>query len=200
MDLPLKSQAEIHAFFEVNAGCEFVDFTRGEISHALLADRLETYHFFQNKRDLNPLIKLIEKTSLKLQQKLKINRLKKRQVKFQKGSLWFSITHEFALYLIEHTPDFRKYFHYSKCADELFVQTVLLNSPYLNKRFFAGYNDIRATMRFIDWDHSDGSSPNTFGIQDLDMLLDSNMLFARKFNDSVDAEIIQRIATQIRQS
>ncbi len=129
-----------------------------------------------------------------MQQMLGINRLKKVDVSFQKGSLWFSFTHAFAQYCVDHAAQFRPYFRFSKCGDELFFQTVLQNSPFLGNRFFNGYNDNQATMRYIDWDRGNGSSPYVFTSADFERIMQSGMLFARKFDETVDAQIISRIA------
>ena len=197
MDLPLKPQAEIHAFFEANAGAEFVDFREPAISQALLTDRLQTYHFFQSMRDKYPVLRPVDKALLKMQHVLGINRLKKVDITFQKGSQWFSVTHAFAQYCVANAAQFRPYFRFSKCGDELFFQTILQNSPFLSNRFFSGYNDNRATMRYIDWDRGNGSSPYVFTSADFEQVMRSGMLFARKFDETVDAQIISQIAASL---
>lgn len=198
-DLPLKTQTQIHTFFETNAGLEFVDFGAATVPEALLADRLKTYHFVQNYREVYPVLKSADRFSLKIQNKLGVNRLKNTDLPFQKGSLWFSITHGFARYCVAHAADIRPYFRYSKCGDELFFQTLLQNSPFLEKRAVQTYNDDRATMRLIDWDRGNGSSPYIFRSEDYEDLAASNMLFARKFDEQVDAAIIERIAKRVSQ-
>lgn len=196
MDLPLKPQSEIHAFFQANAELEYLDFDAPSVSDALLADRLQTYHFFQSSREKHPAIKSLDCFLLKVQRKLGVNRLKHAGFPLQKGSLWFSITHAFAAYCVAHAAEIRPCFRFSKCGDELFFQTLLLNSPFLQRKATATFNDDRATMRFIDWDRGNGTSPYVFRAGDYDRILQSGMLFARKFDERVDAEIIARIAAQ----
>ncbi len=198
MDLPLKSQPEIHAFFQEHAGAEFIDFQSETVSESLLQDRLKTYHFFQASRERYPFVRAFDLKLLRLQSLLRVNRLKHRSPVFQKGSQWFSITQDFAQYCVDHAAQFRPYFRYSKCGDELFFQTILQNSPFRDKRFFSGYNDNRATMRFIDWDRGNGSSPYVFRAADYDLILSSGMLFARKFDETVDEQIIAQIAAHLR--
>lgn len=76
-----------------------------------------------------------------------------------------------------------KYFRYSQCADELFVQTILINSPRIEKI-------IDSNLRCIDWKRG---NPYTFKLEDYEMLMGSNKLFARKFDISVDRDIILKI-------
>ena len=193
LDLPLKPQAEIHAFFAANAGLEYIDFDEPVISGALLQNRMQTYHFFQNSRERYPLIKSLDCFLLTIQYKIGLNRLKNSGVLFQKGSLWFSITHDFALYCLKNAPVYRPYFRFSKCGDELFFHTMLVNSPFLGRKATKTYNDNRATMRLIDWDRGNGTSPYVFRAVDYDEITQSGMLFARKFDETVDANIIERI-------
>ena len=79
----------------------------------------------------------------------------------------------------------------------MFFQTILQNSPFVSRRYFSGYDDDRATMRLIDWERGNGSSPYVFLAEDYDRILQSGMLFARKFDERIDAEIIRRIVAQI---
>lgn len=197
MDLPLRSQDEIHAFFANVEQAEFVDFKMNTVSDDILQNRLQTYHFMQNARQRYPLIRKLDDLSLRLQSLLQVNRLKFCTVRFQKGSQWFSITQAFAEYCLTHAAEYRQYFRFSKCADELFVQTLLQNSPFLANRFLHEYDDEHATMRFIDWDRGSSSSPYVFHGEDYERILQSGMLFARKFDERVDTEIIRRIAQSV---
>ena len=63
-----------------------------------------------------------------------------------------------------------------------------------------GWDDeLAATMRYVDWSGG-GASPRTLTSADYEMLLESGMLFARKFDDSVDADVIERISKHVKQS
>ncbi len=197
MDLPLRSQDEIHAFFAKAEHAEFVDFKAETVSADLLRDRLQTYHFLQSARQRYPLVRKLDDLSLRLQSLLQVNRLKCCTVRFQKGSQWFSMTQAFAEYCLAHAAEYRRYFRFSKCSDELFIQTLLQNSPFLANRFSREYDDEHATMRFIDWDRGTLSSPYVFRSDDYDRILQSGMLFARKFDERVDAEIVRRIAQAV---
>jgi hypothetical protein len=91
MDLPLRSQDEIHAFFAKAEHAEFVDFKAETVSADLLRDRLQTYHFLQSARQRYPLVRKLDDLSLRLQSLLQVNRLKCCTVRFQKGSQCFPL-------------------------------------------------------------------------------------------------------------
>lgn len=102
---------------------------------------------------------------------------------FLKGSTWFSITHDTACYILNEYNKLKKYFCNTKCADEFLLQTILINSPFLDK-----VKD--DSLRCIDWRRG---NPYTFKLEDFDMLMESDELFARKFDINVDESIIYRI-------
>lgn len=198
VDLPLKPQSEIRAFFRENAGREFVAFDRETADTDMLEQRIGLYHMRQPVRPFGRMAyRRLEPLWLRLQRMLGVDRLKRCGVTFQKGAVWFSITHAFALYTLSHTPEYRKYYRRSVCADEIWLQTILVNSPFMENRYFAGWDDEpAATMRYIDWPE-DARSPRVLTMRDYGAMTASGMLFARKFDDSADKEVIGRIARML---
>ena len=199
VDLPLKPQAEIRAYFDAHAGEEFVSFERETAKPDVVEGRIARWHF---RRPVNPLLKKINRRLSPLfdlvQQKLGVNRIKNAPVVFQKGGVWFSITHALARYVVEQLPRYRAYYRHSSCADEIWLQTLVANSPFMERRAFMGWDDeMAATMRYVDWTRG-GASPRTLTSADYEMLLTSGMLFARKFDDAVDANVIEKISEHIR--
>ena len=199
VDLPLKTQREIHAFFDAHAGQEFVSFERETAKPAVIERRIAHWHW---KNPVNPFLKKLDRRLApvfgSLQTLLRINRVKNAPVVFQKGGVWFSITHALARYVMEQMPRYRAYYRCSSCADEIWLQTLVANSPFMERRAYMGWDDeMSATMRYVDWSGG-GSSPRTLTSADYDMLLESGMLFARKFDDTVDADVIERISEHLR--
>ena len=190
MDLPLKTQDEIHAFFRQHCGCDFVALNRKHI-HNLSKSymyRLNYYYMFQNfigrnKDGFSLKLQWLQNKHLKLQKKLNICRTKNSKVEFQKGSNWFSITHETARYVVNEYKKYKRYFEFTLCADEVFLQTILINSPRID-------SIIDNNLRYIDWERGE---PYTFRIEDFDTLLHSEKMFARKFDITVDKTIIYKI-------
>lgn len=196
VDLPLKTQNEFHNFFD-DKNLEFIDFDNFDKISEKHLNRLKHYHLFtKHLRSKNKTLSYIC-SSFRfrfeiLQSKLNINRLKKTELIFQKGANWFSITHNFAKYCLEHL-EYLKYFKYSYCADELFLQTIIINSPFKNKIFKK--NGVPFNGRFIDWNRG---NPYIFQKKDLKELLNSDSFFARKFSSKTDQEIIDAIYNKLK--
>ncbi len=90
----------------------------------------------------------------------------------------------------EQVKKFEEYYFNTLIADESFFQTVLMNTS------FAGtlINDHKRAIIWIP-DGDIKLRPKTFTATDLDFLLEGEHFFARKFDDPVDAEIIDSIKT-----
>ena len=74
-------------------------------------------------------------------------------------------------------------------SDEFIIPTILMNSPYQNKIINENY-------RYIDW--SEGNvSPKTLTIGDYDKIINSDDLFARKFDMDIDKEILYKLNEHI---
>ena len=71
--------------------------------------------------------------------------------------------------------------------DELFVQTIAMNSPYRQ-------NIANDSLRYIDWEHG---FPYSFTAEDYSLLMNSDKLFARKFDEKKDFQIVARIRERI---
>jgi len=165
----------------------------------VIEGRIGRWHW---QKPVHPFFKRLDRrlspVSVKLQKLLGVNRIKNAPVVFQKGGVWFSITHALACYVVDNMPRYRAYYRHSSCADEIWLQTLVANSPFMEKRAFMGWDDeLTATMRYVDW-NVDGASPRTLTSADYDTLMQSGMLFARKFDEAVDAQIINRITDTIR--
>ena len=199
IDMPLKSQTEIYEFFKENKGKEFVCFDNHKNISISALERVKYYHFFTSlARSKNKLLrKFFQKFhfhSLKIQKKLKVNRLKKVNYGFRKGANWVSVTNEFVKYLLSKEKEVKKIFKYSYCADELFVQTIIYNSKFYQNVYSKKNDDYLGIKRFIDWQRGE---PYTFTIEDYDLLMNSNCFWARKFSSQKDKEIIDKIYEKV---
>lgn len=148
VDLSLKSNDEIHNFFNEHQGKEFVHFTSFEDAKKV-EYRVENYHFM----NVSPRIRSYIDKALKFVKKFKnIERPWDLTRPIRYGSNWFSITHELALYIISEEEWINKYFHHTLCPDELFLQTLVLNSKFKDNIYYNGMDDdYIANMRFVDW-------------------------------------------------
>lgn len=192
VDLPLKNQDYIHDFFNKNLGKEFVHFCKDEQTKKVL-NRVKHYHFMKYYKSSNKLISCANKVIHNIFDRLQapISRSLGDNIEVKYGSNWFSITNDFALYVLSKEEWIRKNFKHTYCTDEIFIQTILYNSTF-RKDIFYGYmdDDYIASMRYIDWNKG---NPYTFKESDIIDLINSDKLFARKFSAKVNTKIIDKI-------
>lgn len=192
VDLPIKSNDEIHSFFDDNAGKEFIHYTSNSVEQGSV-NRIRYYHLFRKKR--NTLTKIIAQIALQIQKLIGINRLKGTDIKVQKGCNWFSITGSLAKYVVANQSRYEKLFNYSYCCDEIFIQTIVESSDFKNNLFMPDCNDDHfACMRLIDWKRG---NPYVWKSEDFDLIKSSPCMFARKFDLSVDSEIVDKVLCRI---
>lgn len=184
MDLPIKSQDYIHGFFSRLEGRECISFEK--IENVL--DRVRYFYFFQNIIGRSSvfaarLLRRLEGFSLRVQHRFGLSRIKGRESMFHEGANWVSITGKFAKYVLENRKFIMRNFCFAFCADELFIQTLVMNSPFKDNV----YTD---SVRLIDWQRG---RPYVFTEDDYEELVSSGKLFARKFDSTRDARIVKRI-------
>ncbi len=203
-DLMIKSNKYLDNFFEKNKGKEFVHF---DTEQRLQKDkeierRTKYYHFFTNYRrrykftPLNEFFTFVARLSLIFQMIIGIDRRKKNgTIEIKYGSQWFSITNDLVSYVLQNKEQIYSIFRYTKCADELFIQTLVYNSKFKDNLYDKKFDDNNiANMRLIDIKkRGKRGSPYTWNLKDFEEIKDSQCLFARKFNMEEDAEIINHI-------
>lgn len=182
-DFPLKTQDEIHAFFEAHAGTEFLDFDAPSVP-SRVRERVSLYHFFRESSC--PLAEPTDAILTRIQRLLRVDRLKKNPLKLQKGANWFSITDSFAQYVLAHENWIAKLFGHSVCGDELFLQTLAANSSFM-EAVYAPYGGCgsMSNLRYVDWEHGTENSPYVFQKKDREFLKGLPHLFARKFDCNI---------------
>jgi hypothetical protein len=192
-DLPLKTQKEIHSYFEKNNGFEFIDFAPE--NYKLANYKCQVFHPFLKFKSYrkNKFLKLLNHGFAHLQQLLGVRRSSRE---FKHGSGYFSITRSFAEYAVSKKEIFYKQYRDTLCCLEVYLQTLCYYSPYRKKvKYFE--QTYLGNLRYIDWSRRDGSSPYTFQLSDYDDLIDkaehSELCFARKFNQNSDFEIAEKL-------
>lgn len=197
-DFPIKPLKSIYDFFEANHK-EFVLFSHEKMQKADYR-RIDYKHicvekFRTRKYKLeNRMIDLIDDIGVFAQKVLRI-RQKRVYPSYQKGSQWVSLTEDFVKYLLTQEDKIRAAFCAAFVPDEMFVQTVLINSSYQNQIYNTHeYNQPIQNMRLIDWKRG---KPYTFTLSDLEDLLNSECMFARKFDAKLDSRILLELNKQI---
>ncbi|GAP72760.1 glycosyltransferase [Candidatus Symbiothrix dinenymphae] len=177
-DLPLRTNAEIRVFFE-NNNCEYIDIQKISASNMKRVTQYWSHH-----------INIISKALFKL-----FSTIKRRPIDydFYKGAQWMNLTHncveKIFLYLNEN-EDYIKRYEWTHCADELFFHTIIHQLDGLEIK--------NKCLRYIDW-QSGGSikHPKTLRMEDYETIRGSNQLFARKFDTTIDKEIVDLIYATI---
>lgn len=194
VDLPLKGQNEIHAFFDAHEGQEFVHFD----SQTNVDYRLKYYYFFQEflSRRQGRWATLLKKANTTTQEAIGVDRLRQGDLTLKFGAQWFSITEAFARHVVASENLIRKRYRYSLCCDEVFLQTLLFDSVFKGRLFISATDsDYRSCLRYVDWQRGD---PYTFRSSDYQELICSPYLFARKFSQGVDANVVEQIYQHVK--
>lgn len=192
VDLPIKTQDEIHDFFDKCGKKQLLHIDAPTLS-AEYKKRADKYWLI-NRRKRNLPQKIINGLLLALQ--FMVHRCKKSGLVYQKGANWFSITHDFAKYIVEKENLIRDTFKYTITADEMFAQTLLMSSEYREQLFDKRMNGAyEAIKREIDWKRGD---PYVYRVEDLEQLLSSDNFFARKFSWNIDSEIVKALEEKIK--
>jgi hypothetical protein len=196
VDFPLQSQKKIHEFFH-GGNLQYVHI--GKATSEELS-RVRYYHFFMKRRKRDSLIlKSFGKILVIGQKMLFFDRIKGQQDSFAYGSAYFDITEDFVSFILSKKDYIEKVFHRTCCADELFIQHMLLISPFKNERFVSDHiidnSHDYDILRYIDWKRG---NPYVFTKEDLPVLLSSECFFARKFDLNQDKEILELLLSHIK--
>jgi hypothetical protein len=202
MDLPIKSQDEIHAFFDANPGREFLQLWPVEPARAT---RFRYFTLFPEGQGffLTNWINLLIKGFL-IPLHIRIN----KDVEFHMSAQWFSITDDCARYVLSQEDWLERVFRHTGTCDEVFLPTVLWKSPFRDRIFDATLHRERertvdpnhpGNLRFIDWTRGESvRHPWIFRESDWDLLMSVPCFWARKFDERVDPVIINRLYERFR--
>lgn len=189
-DIPLKSQTWIHKYFDMHPQTEYIHFDVSQ-DYGDFNRRMGQYHYLIDCIDRKyPVLYKIDILLARIQKVFGINRIKKVNVDIKKGANWFSITNECVKLVLEKKEWIYKVFRYTKCCDEIFLQTIVYNSELYNNVYIREPEIKYGNMRLTDWNRG---NPYIFKNEDYDELINSKYIFARKFDEKTDAKIIDRI-------
>jgi hypothetical protein len=107
------------------------------------------------------------------------------------GSAWVMLNRAACMYLTDkpRTRNYRLFARHRYFPDEFFIPTAIMNSPLRDTVI----NDNR---RQISWDNV-SARPKVYTLDDYDELAQSNAFFARKFETTVDAAILDRLEQRL---
>lgn len=183
-DYPLKSNEYIVDYHLKNIGCSFFSLEEHHSewwTHAI--SRVKKYHLtnynFKGRYKLQDIMNKV---------------LPERNFPFYQTlyggprATWWTMSSDAARYVSERVLSDKKlqrFCNFTWCPDEFLIPTILMNSPFKD-------SVINDSGRYIDWS-SGGANPKILTTDDFDNIMNSGKLYARKFDLSVDSEILDRI-------
>lgn len=191
-DYPIKSLGEFADFYDLNKDKDFMEFFTLPYSPWPEGgmDRLSRYNMYDCVDGRNGWGELFIKRFSKIQKAIGFKRsFYKGFPKLYGGSTYWSLSLKSLRYVFEYMenhPKYLKRFRYSFCSEEIFFQTILLNSSRKD-------NIVDDNMRFIVWEERNGNFPANLDGSDYDNIMKSNALFARKFEYPVSSDLFLRI-------
>ena len=174
VDLPIKSQDYIHEFFKKNYGKEFIGFAQGEENEIDCYNKVMKFHLFSRHIQSSNMFLVLCRT--RLENILNKYLTRNSSVPFKKGTQWISITNECCKYILNKEKSILKRFKFTICGDEIFLQTIVYNSPFYEKCYNIS-DEYVSNQREIDWKRG---NPYNWTLEDKDILLRSDKIFARK--------------------
>ncbi|WP_442588360.1 beta-1,6-N-acetylglucosaminyltransferase [Pedobacter sp. AW31-3R] len=188
-DYPVKPVNEIHDFFEKHIGKSFISF---DISNdtkwwKAAAARYKKFHL----TDMNFRGKYFIQNLLNKMMPERIFPLDLR-LYGSSNSTWWTINYEVAIYMAEflnNNSELTSFLNYTWTPDEFAIATLIMNSPYKNEVINNNY-------RYIEWNAGE-AHPKTLLTNDYEKIIQSDMLFARKFDIDADPFILDKIDKHI---
>ncbi len=125
---------------------------------------------------------------------VKIPRIRKTipgGLKPYKGAQWFALRKkevDTIFRMIDDNPALLRFFHRVKIPDESFFHTIIGNSEG---------ETVNDNLRFIDWTKKGVPLPAFLGNEDIEALKTSSRLFARKFDQEKNPELLDRVDREL---
>lgn len=109
------------------------------------------------------------------------------------GSQWWTLSLDCMNYLLDQIrehPAISRFFKFTWGPDEFIFQTLLMNSPY--REAVTGYD-----LHYIDWS-AGKEHPKNLGADDIDKMMASPLLLARKFDINKDPDVLDLIDARLQ--
>jgi len=219
-DYPIKSNNYINQFFEEHNE-DFIDYNKLKYLGDKFMNKVR-YHYhmdvpYYNPRNPGKIPRMVYLYYGLHRQYRKIAPHRRFFNNFEPyfGSQWFALTNDTVTYILQFCKEnkgFVKFMKYTEGPDELFFQTILLNSE--RKTNVCGYNEFLSwtgtrkdgekfaapfsSLRYMDWSEKPGKSkPAILDMSYYDILKQSKELFARKLDEYGSSELLDKIDKDI---
>lgn len=196
-DYPIVNPKKIYTFLNSHSTESFIEYQQLPVAHLPYGgwDRFKRWHFYiGNRKFTYPLYDkpygwLDKGIEFVLSFFLSRQREIIKDITYYYGSQWWIFSREAVCYILQFLKRNRHYlafFKYTWISDEHFFQTILLNhtdQPFLERM-------INDNLRYIDWTKLGEKPPAILKCEDFDNIKSSGNLFARKFDDEIDEDIL----------
>ena len=183
-DYPIKPNADIEAFFEAHRGRSFLKWfplPGGGWENGGL-DRIEEWHLRARGRHV------------RIRPRLGFRRRFPTGLRPYGGSPYWCLTAECVVHVAEFVrthPSYSRFFRTVNVPDEIYFQTIVMNSPL-------AATVVNDDLRYVEWrDIAVAGGPAILGVDDLGRALSSPNLFARKFDATWDAQVLDLLDAQL---
>lgn len=207
-DYPIKCNDFIFDFLKDSYPKNFIDFYPLNEQDRQFFVTISRYHFVDLIGRSPQAFKLPLKIAQLILNKLLPRRSFVDRMLPYRGSQWICLNRPSVDYVVDflNSPKADKYINFFKYvwgSDEIFFQTLLLNSPHAaycyhneeetekSRRYSLNENKA-ARLHHVDWSIG-RENPAVFDINDFSALQESDALFARKFSESKSEELLDCI-------
>lgn len=195
-DFPIKSIGTFSDFFNKNRHLSYMEYQKlpyAEWPEGGM-DRLSRYNLYDLIDGRTGKKEIWLKRFSKIQKLLGIKRGFSSDFPDQYGgSTYWSLNREsikYSLDYLKENPQYLRRFKYTFCAEEIFFQTILMNSSLKDKI-------INNNLRFIVWENRNGNFPANLDSSDYKNIENSEALFARKFEYPTSEKLLSMVKRKI---
>ncbi len=195
---PIKPINEILNYFDNDTSKEYIGFD----NERDFDFRIKYYYPFSELGKPNSRLDLkkisVRNKIVALQKKLKVNRLKNKRIEIKKGTSYFSITPDFARYLLSKKKQIKKLFNHTVCADEVFVQTMIWNSTF-KENIYDDKDEYNGSKVISCWPKAVGEYRENLSFieKDFDILEKTSAFFGCKFESEESLKLINKINKEL---
>lgn len=187
-DYPIIGADHIYRYFEQRKGQNFIYFDAPDsLWWKEAAKRYKYYHLTDSNTPGKYLIQKIANAFLP-------ERKFPDEMELYGGSnaSWWTISGECARYLVHKVPQnsrLDRFLKYCWGTDEFVITTIVMNSSFREQT-------VNENFRYIDWSEG-GGHPRFLESKDFDKIVNSGMMFARKFDAEKDSRILDLLDSHI---
>lgn len=191
-DHPIRSNAQFHEFFRKNRDSDFLENFKmpSKAWRNGGMDRIIYYNFYDvlnAKKNLALIQRLV-----RMQARLGLKRkLSKHLPPLYGGSTYWSLSRATLSYVIAYSRKddlLLKRLKHTFCAEEIYFQTVVMNSENASRV-------VKNNLRFIIWEKRHGSIPAILDETDFDNIMEAEAFFIRKLEFPISSRLLEMVET-----